>query len=512
VIFRFGNYTLDDELLELRLNEQLVDTEPQVFRLIAHLIRKRDQVVSKDELIAEIWDGRIVSDAALNSRINLARKAVGDNGTSQSVIKTFPRRGFRFVADTNEAGDDTRRAAVATQVADQDKPSIAVLPFKNLSDDPEQQYFSDGMTEDLITDLSKISGLIVVARNSSFSFKGQAVEAKEIGEKLGVKNILEGSVRKMGSKLRVNAQLVDAGNGGHRWAERYDGDLTEIFDFQDRIREEIVSALQVKLTPGDRMLAERKPSTSIEAYDLFLRGRASYFRYTPQDHAEAKNYFEGAIALDPEFADAYSFLSYLYSAAWNLLYPGFENGLDRALPMAEKAVSLDPRSPVAHMRLGWILCFLRQFDQALPCFEKAVDLGPDIAEVYSYYGMFLNYIGRPEQGLDMIDRAYRLDPIAPTIWELMVGYSYWELARYDDAVAQFRKVIDRLPDFPMTYMFLASVYVELGQLDDAVEKLQILREKNPMWSVGNADRIFPILSDDRRKRFLDNLRKAGLPE
>jgi len=512
VNFRFGNYTLDDELLELRLSGQLVDTEPQVFRLIAYLIRKRDKVVSKDELIAEIWDGRIVSDAALNSRINLARKAVGDTGTSQSVIKTFPRRGFRFVAETNEAGDDARTTAAATPVADQDRPSIAVLPFKNLSDDPEQQYFSDGMAEDLITDLSKISGLFVVAHNSSFSFKGQSVEVREIGEQLGVKNILEGSVRKMGSKLRVNAQLIDAASGGHLWAERYDGDIGDIFDFQDSIREEIVSALQVKLTPSDKALAERRPSTSIEAYDLFLRGRASYFRYTPEDHAAAKSCFEKAIALDPEFAEAYSFLSYLYSAAWNLLYPGYEDGLKRALPLAEKAVSLDPRSAIAHMRLGWTLCFLRQFDRALSCFETAAALGPDIAEVYSYYGMFLNYIGRPEQGLDMIDRAYRLDPIAPTIWELMAGYSYWELERHDDAVAQFRKVIDRLPTFPMTYMFLASVYVELGRLDDATEKLRTLRAINPMWSVRHADRIFPILSDDRRKRFLDNLREAGLPE
>jgi len=455
----------------------------------------------------EIYVSGTVYDQAAG-KLEAAFDDLGEQ-TVKNIAK--PVRTYRVLWNPNEA-DPARQTTASDTLPLPDKPSIAVLPFENMSGDPEQQYFSDGMAEDLITDLSKISGLFVVARNSSFSFKGQAVEAKEIGEKLGVKNILEGSVRKMGAKLRVNAQLIDAASGGHLWAERYDGDMADIFDFQDSIRDEIISALEVKLTPGDRALAERKPSTSIEAYDLFLKGRASYFRYTPQDHAEAKSYFEGAIALDPEFADAYSFLSYLYSAAWNLLYPGFENGLDRALPMAEKAVSLDPRSPVAHMRLGWILCFLRQFDQALPCFEKAVDLGPDIAEVCSYYGMFLNYIGRPEQGLDMIDRAYRLDPIAPTIWELMVGYSYWELARYDDAVAQFRKVIDRLPDFPMTYMFLASVYAELGQLDAAAEELRTLREKNPLWSVGNADRIFPILSDDRRKRFLDNLRQAGLPE
>jgi len=527
VIFRFGAFHLDTRVLELRQREKPVRIEPRVFDALRLLIENRGRVVSKDELIEHVWDGRIVSEATISTCINAVRRAVGDDGKRQEIIRTVPRRGFRFVQTVAVVEEESSILGGEKHVSSEigvpsleekraslqpNSHSIAVLPFDNLSNDPEQEYFSDGMAEDLITDLSKISGLFVVARNSSFAFKGQPVEVKEIGKQLGVHNILEGSVRKMGSKLRVNAQLVDAASGGHLWAERYDGHLADIFDFQDRIREEIVSALQVKLTPKDRILAERRPSSSVEAYDLFLRGRASYFRYTPEDHAAAKIYFEQAIALDPEFADAYSFLSYLYSAAWNLLYPGFEDGLERALPVAEKAVSLDPGSAIAHMRLGWTLCFMRQFDRALPCFEKAVVLGPDIAEVFSYYGMFLNYIGRPEQGLELIETAFRLDPIAPTIWELMAGYSYWELERHDDAVAQFRKVIDRLPAFPMTYMFLASVYVELGRLNDAMEQLKTLKTMNPMWSVRHADRIFPILSDDKRKLFLDNLHQAGLPD
>jgi len=513
--YEIGQFRLDTEAEMLFRGTEVVSIGQRAVGLLCALVERAGAPVTKDVLIEAAWPGLAVEEANLTVQISALRRLFAQEPSCERWIETLPRRGYRFVGPvkaTGSEGDASDTPEPAARPAARDKPSIAVLPFENLSADPEQQYFADGMAEDLITDLSKISGLRVLARNSSFAFKGEAFDMKDTAARLGVRHILEGSVRKMGSKIRVNAQLIDAADGSHSWAERYDGNLEDIFQFQDDIRDQIVSALQVKLSPSDRALAERKQSASVEAYDLFLKGRASYFRYTPEDHAAAKSYFEQAIAIDPEFADAYSFLSYWYTAAWNLMYPGFEDGLERALPMAEKAVSLDPGSAIAHLRLGWTLCFMRQFDQALSCFEKAVALGPDVAEVCSYYGMFLNYLGRPEQGLEMIEAAYRLEPIAPAIWDLQAGYSYWELERFDDAVVQFRKVIDRVPGFPMTYMFLASVYVELGRLDEAAEQLQTLRAMNPMWSVRNADRIFPIASDDKRKRFLGTLRKAGMPE
>lgn len=513
--YEIGPFRLDTEAEMLFRGAEIVSVGKRAVGVLCALVERAGAPVAKEMLMEAGWPGLAVEDSNLTVQISALRRAFGQEPGGEHWIETLPRHGYRFVgpvkARVNEA-DASNAPQPAGRTAAQDKPSIAILPFENLSADPEQQYFADGMAEDLITDLSKISGLRVLARNSSFALKGEAVDIKNVAERLGVKHILEGSVRKMGSKIRVNTQLINAVDGSHTWAERYDGNLENIFRFQDDIREQIVSALRVSLSQTDRLLVERRSTESVRAYDLFLKGRASYFRYTPEDHAAAKGYFEQAIALDAKFADAYSFLSYWYTAAWNLLYPGFEDGLERALPMAEKAVSLDPGSAIAHMRLGWTLCFMRQFDQALSCFEKAIALGPDIAEVCSYYGMFLNYIGRPEEGLRMIDTAYRLEPIAPAIWDLQVGYSYWELGRFDDAVVQFRKVIDRVPGFPMTYMFLASVYVELGRLDEATEQLQVLRAMNPMWSVRTADRIFPIASDDKRKRFLGNLREAGLPE
>lgn len=225
MIYRFGDHTLDTESLRLTANGEEIAVEPQVFSLLLYLVEHRERVVSKDEIIEHVWDGRIVSDGTLTSRINSVRRAVRDDGKSQAVIKTFPRRGIRFVAAVTE--DDVLEITPPLP----DKPSIAVLPFENRSDDPQQEYFSDGMAEDLITDISNISGLFVIARNSSFAFKGQAVDVKEIAEKLGVNHILEGSVRKMGDRLRINAQLIDAASGGPIWAQRYDGDLEDVFEF-----------------------------------------------------------------------------------------------------------------------------------------------------------------------------------------------------------------------------------------------------------------------------------------
>ncbi len=420
-----------------------------------------------------------------------------------------PVRIFRVRLDDVTPASPAERATARTVA---DRPSVAVLPFQNMSGDVEQEYFADGITEDIITDLSQVSGLFVIARNSSFVFKGQSVDVKEVGHKLGVKYVLEGSVRRAGDTVRINAQLVDAASGGHLWAKRYDRKIEDIFALQDEITDQIVAALEVNLTSADEARADRRPSASVAAYDLFLKGRSSYFRYTPEDHAAAKKYFEQAIEIDPNFADTYSFLSYLYAAAWNLMYPGFEDGLERALPMAEKAVSLDPDSAIAHMRLGWTLCFRREYDQALSSFETARTLGPDISEVCAYYGQFLNFLGRADEALELLDKAYRLDPIAPTGWEFMVGCSYWVMRRYNEAASRFRIVIDRLPGFPMSYLYLASTYVELEQIDEARRQVQALLAMNSRWTLHDWNRIHPIRSDETRGRFLDQLREAGLPE
>lgn len=355
-----------------------------------------------------------------------------------------------------------------------DKPSIAVLPFDNMSGDPEQEYFSDGMAEDLITDISKISGVSVTARNSSFAFKGQSIDVKEIASKLGVKHIVEGSVRKMGDRLRINAQLIDGTNGRHVWAERYDGKMSEIFEFQDDIREQIVAALQVSLTPIDQARAEHKQTDSVEAYDLFLKGRANLYRFSPETVLEAKKSLETAIELDANFADAYGFLSYCHYAGWILKFPGFDDTLDFANELAEKGVALDDKSAIAVVRLAWIQGWMRRFDQAIPNYEKAITLAPNRADVYADFGQILNYWGDPDRALEMSEKAFSLETFSPPLWEFYAGHSHFLLHQYDLALPLMTHMVERVPNFITGFAFLACLYVETdkqSEANDAIEKI-----------------------------------------
>jgi TolB-like protein len=507
VIYRFGDHTLDTESLRLTADGEEIAVEPQVFSLLQYLIEHRDRVVSKDEIIEHVWDGRIVSDGTLTSRINSVRRAVRDDGKSQAVIKTFPRRGIRFVAAITE--DIVPEATSPLP----DKPSIAVLPFDNLSDDPQQEYFSDGMAEDLITDISNISGLFVIARNSSFAFKGQAVDVKEIAEKLGVNHILEGSVRKMGDRLRINAQLIDAASGGPIWAQRYDGDMENIFDFQDDIREQIVSALKVSLSPTDMALTERKPTNSVEAYDLYLRGRANLNRLSRETVLEAMDHLENAIKIDPNYGDAYGYLSFCLFIGYAFLFPGFDDGLERAYEMSIKGVDVDGASSIALGRLGWNQTFMCQHNQSIASFEKAIDLAPNDAELHATYGQCLNYFGDPERGLEMIEKGLRMEPLHFPGWEFQLAHSYLLLGRFDEALAKYRFVIERLPKFVPCYLFMASTCIEMGRLNEAREAVRTALEIMPRYTIKEVERIWTIYRNaDKSQRFIDNLRKAGLPE
>lgn len=392
------------------------------------------------------------------------------------------------------------------------KLSIAVLPFNNLSDDPEQEYFSDGMTEDLITDLSKISNLSVAARNSSFAFKGQMPDFSEVGEKLGVAFVLEGSVRKMGERLRINAQLINTKEGDHLWAERYDGNLAEIFEFQDRITAEIVSALELTLTPSDLAHSKRKRTTSVEAYDLYLKGRMHYFRYSSNDNLKARKQFERAIALDPNFAEAHSYLSCCYTNAWLFMWPGFDEGLIGGLEWANKGVDLDSDSAIAHTRLAWVYLFLREHDKSISTFEKALSLDPENAEVRAYFAESLNFCGDPNAAIKHLEVAFRLDPFCPPSFLFMLGHAKFLLRRDDEAISLIQQSIERLPDFLVARLFLACLCAETDRGSEAAEQVKAVLKTAPHYTLRQADRVYPYRNDTDRNRFLDGLREAGLPE
>ena len=334
----------------------------------------------------------------------------------------------------------------------------------------------------------------------------------DVAKRLGVKYVLEGSVRKMGERLRINAQLIDAADGDHLWAERYDGKMDEIFEFQDRISAEIVAALRLKLTPTDKALTGQKPTDNVEAYDLFLRGRASYYRYTPEHLHEAIECLEKSIEFDPNFAEAYGYLSYCHFQGWATMWPGFEDNLDQAIELAEKGVALDGESAIALSRLGWIQNFLCRYDQALANLEKAILLAPDNADVIAPFRQILNYRVDPERGLKMMEKAFTIEMIVPRNWEFQMGLSHLLLGQHDQALARFNRAVEPPAAFFHAYIFLAWTYVELDRLDDADRAIKSLLDIIPHYSISLAAKIYVFRIDEVRDRLLDSLRKAGLPE
>src|SRR5262245_33612719 len=294
---------------ELRRGSEQVMLEPQVFDLIAYLVKNRDRVITKNDLIAAVWDGRIVSDSTLTSRVNSARKAVGDSGEEQRLIRTYARKGVRFVGDVQEAAEllspeSNAQGAPSLGVA-RGKPCVAVLPFDNLSSDPEQEYFSEGVTEDIITALSKYRSILVVARNSTFALKGRGVDARRIGRDLGANYIVRGSVRRIGPRVRISAQLVEAESGQQIWAEQYDRELQDIFEVQDDVTAPDVERSEPEIGNAERAMAERKPPQTFDAWDFFRLGTKHFYKSTAEDNREAQRLLRHAIDLDPSLAEAY---------------------------------------------------------------------------------------------------------------------------------------------------------------------------------------------------------------
>jgi len=325
--FIFDNHRLDTERRELHRGSERIAVEPQVFDLLIYLLQNRDRVVSKDDLFASVWGGRVVSESTLTSRINAARKALGDSGEDQKLIRTVARKGVRFVGivDTRSNGAELAfAAATPDEIHEQprpamplpDRPAIAVLPFTNMSGDPEQEYFSDGISEDIITALSKLRWFFVIARNSSFTYKGKAVHMKQVAEELGVGYVVEGSVRKGGDRVRITAQLNDVATGSHLWAEKYDRSLADVFAVQDEITEAIVAAIEPQLYAAENFRAQRKPPDSMDAWDLVMRALSHYWRVTRQDNVVAQALLEKAIAIDPNYGQALGVLatSHTFSA------------------------------------------------------------------------------------------------------------------------------------------------------------------------------------------------------
>ncbi len=403
--------------------------------------------------------------------------------------------------------------AVSESPALPEAPSIAVLPFENLSGDKEQEYFSDGITEDLITDLSQISGLFVIARNSVFTYKGRAVKVQEVARDLGVSHVLEGSVRRVGNRVRINAQLIDAATGRHLWAERFDRDLTDVFALQDEVTQKIVSALAIKLTSGEEQRLSRAARVNPEAYDMLLRGLEFFRRFTRETNLEAQEFFRKAVALDPTYARAYADLALSHSMdiqfGWTKTP---EPHLEKALELAKTALTLDESLPQVHFALGSVYRVMREFDKAKAAAKRSLELDPNYADGYAQLAQTLVHTGLAEASIAAIGKAMRLNPRHPFFYVWILGHAHFIAKRYEAAIAAFKKVLDRNPGFPGARRALAAAYAHLGKVDKAAWEVDEILSRDPEFSLAKARRITPYKRDEDLEHYIAGLRKAGLPE
>jgi TolB-like protein/Flp pilus assembly protein TadD len=396
--------------------------------------------------------------------------------------------------------------------ASPDKPSIAVLPFANMSGDVEQEYFADGISEDIITALSKLSQLFVIARNSSFTFKGKNVHVGEIGKSLGVRYVVEGSVRKSGARVRITAQLIDATTGGHLWAERFDRELTDIFAVQDDVTDRIVSALALNLSGGDRQSMAVEHTDSQEAYDCFLHGRELWFRTTKDANRQARTLLQRAIELDARFAPAYAFLGGAhvidYVNGWSA---SPAEALEEAEKAAQRAVRLNERHPYALWALALICLWARRYDEALSKSDKTIAFNPNFAEGYNARGLTLHYVGRSEEALRCHERATALDPYGPVIWLHFQAVALYQLGRYSEAVGLLKRRILRDPETDSSPALLAACYGQMGLIEEAREVWRETLRVNPAYSLEQRREVLPYKNPEDFERIVEGLRKAGLP-
>jgi adenylate cyclase len=526
MMFQFGDYALDLAQGCLRTADREVDLRPKSFEVLRCLVENAGRLVTKDELIKAVWPNVTVTDESLARCISEVRQAIADK--DQKIIKTVPRRGYRLsipveqhpgVADATAAAATpaTTSATAGFESRTSDAPSIAVLPFSNLSGDPQQEYFSDGITEDIITELSRFSELAVIARNSTFQFKGKALDVRDVGRQLGVRYVLEGSIRRAGDRIRISAQLVDAVSGAHRWAERYDREVSDVFAVQDEVTRAIVTVLAGYLNMVEAERTLLKPPAAWEAYDYYLRGTQTYWQGFTESAVtstyEARRLLKKSLSIDPNYARAYAILArshvitYLDPRDGDYLLPA---GLDLAHEFARKAVQLDGNLPQAHAQLGWVLLFQRQHEASIAEYERAFSLNPNFSD--SGIGLALVFAGEPARAIEILQANLRLDPFQNASRLGYVGHALYMLKRYPEAVPPLRECAWRMPNFRIAHLWLAAAYAQAGQLVEARAEADEVRRIEPGFTIDRWKLTAVYKNNEDAEHLFDGLRMAGLSQ
>ncbi|NMF89007.1 winged helix-turn-helix domain-containing tetratricopeptide repeat protein [Aromatoleum petrolei] len=523
----FDDCVLDLDRRELSRASGIVATAPKVFDLLVYLAERRERVVSRDDLIDAVWSGRVVSESTLASHINAVRKAVGDDGQQQRVIRTVARKGFRFVAEVREIASLEGAAAPGAESAGSvevpasapalpAKPSIAVLPFANLSGDPEQEYLADGVVEDIIAALSQNRWLFVVARNSSFTYKNRAMDVKQVGRELGVRYVLEGSWRKADNRVRITGQLIDATTGAHHWAGRFEGVLGDIFELQDQITETVVGAIAPQLERAEIERARHKPTDSLDAYDYYLRGMARLHHGTKEAIDQALTLFLKAIEFDPDFASAYAMAAWCHCwrkiNGWMSDHP---QEVAEGIRLARRAVELGKGDAVALTRSAHALGHLADdLPGGIALLDRALVLNPNLAAAW-FLGAFLRlWHGETEEAVEHFAHAMRLSPLDPELYRMQAGLAAAHLfmGHFDTASSWAEKALRELPSLLLAAATLAASHALAGRAAQAQHAMDNLRQLDPRLRLSSLADWLPIRRRENVITLVDGLRRAGLRE
>jgi TolB-like protein len=525
----FAGHEMDLRRHELRRAGQIIRIEPQVFDLLLHLIRNRERVVSKDELFDTIWNGRVVSEAALSSRINAARRAVGDDGDRQALIRTVHKRGFRFVGEVAEPEEAAEpppahppappppAASLAREIAARDgKPAITVLPFLNLNQSPDTDYFSYGLTEDIIRLLARNRWLDVLTRHSAAAFKDRSVPAQEIGAALGVRYLVQGTVAKRQDRVRIAADLVCAETGRHLWSESYDLDFADLLQVQDTIAQQIAATIEPELSRLEREAAIRRPPSTMDAWDYYQRGLWNLWGFTTPSMAAAEAMFQRALELDPGFARAHGALGYVHLQRSFLGEPEERPELlASAMRYAQTAVMLDDRDCMNLCVLGRAHCMRLEYEDSVAILEQCVALNPSFAQGWFALAFTLTCCGRAREALALVERAIALSPRDPhlTSFHHLRGLACFSLGELEAAASHTRMAIRLHNASHCSFAVHASALGLLGRVADAQGSLAELLRRKPAYSCAyGRHNLFFFADPAIHERFAEGLRRCGLPE
>jgi TolB-like protein/tetratricopeptide (TPR) repeat protein len=508
-VFRFEGYTLDVTRGCLSNADREIDLRPKSFDVLCYLVENAGRLVSKDEIIKTVWPNVFVTDDSIKQCVSELRIALCDG--EQRMIKTVPRRGYLFAAPIAEPSGPV-----------EGPPSIAVLPFTNMGGDPQQDYFSDGISEDLITSLSKFASLFVIAQHSAFKYKGTHLDVKQIGRELGVRYLLVGSVRRDADRVRITAQLVDTSASKHLWAEHYDRELTGIFAVQDEVTQKIVVTLVAHVTKSELDRALRKPPENLAAYDRCLRANAIMKNHqrdaSGETIAAARTLYEQSLAADPRYAPALQGLAHTCVVSW-LHRKQYEpisreyqeqSTIDRALCLAQRAVELDGNLPDAHVTLAYVLHWQYRRAEGMAEFERAFELNPNLADFR--FSIALIHNGRAAEAIEDMRRIMRLDPFHPDVYFSSLGYAYYLGGLHAEALENLRTGARRMPDWRPAHVWLATAAAGSGRDEEARRAAGEVLRLEPGFTIAKWLRLERLARQEDADRVAEDLRKAGLPE